>query len=66
MKLKAILEVNIILEENESIDQANSRVIEKLIDVCDEWINDKDGVHPYIKIQYQLPDEYIEEMKLMN
>ena len=66
MKLKAILEVNIILEEKESIEEANARVIEKLIDVCDEWINDKEGVPPYIKIQYQLPDEYIEEMKLIN
>ena len=51
MKLKAILEVNIILQEDESIESANARVIEKLIDVCDEWINEKEGVPPYIKIQ---------------
>ena len=39
MKLKAVLEVSIIIKENEGIEEANARAIEKLIDVVDEWIN---------------------------
>ena len=43
MKLKAILEVSILMREDESVEEANSRAIEKLVEVVDEWINNKDG-----------------------
>ena len=66
MKLKAVLEVSIILQEDESVEEANSRAIEKLIDVVDEWINDKDGITPYIKIEYDVDFDYIKEIKLLN
>ena len=46
MRLKAVLEVSIIIQENESIEEANGRAIEKLIEVVDEWINHKDGLTP--------------------
>ncbi len=66
MKLKAVLEVSIIMQEDESVEEANSRAIEKLIDVVDEWINEKDGFTPYIKIEYDVDFEYIKEIKLLN
>ena len=66
MKLKAVLEVSIIIKENEGIEQANARAIEKLIDVVDEWINDKEGVTPYIKVEYDIDFDYINEIKLLN
>jgi len=66
MKLKAVLEVSIIMQEDESVEEANSRAIEKLIDVVDEWINNKDGLTPYIKIEYDVDFEYIKEIKLLN
>tara|TARA_R100000655_G_scaffold44033_1_gene80627 strand:+ start:451 stop:651 length:201 start_codon:yes stop_codon:yes gene_type:complete len=66
MKLKAVLEVSIIIKENEGIEEANARAIEKLIDVVDEWINDKEGVTPYIKVEYDLDFDYINEIKLLN
>lgn len=66
MKLKAVLEVSIIMQEDESVEEANSRAIEKLIDVVDEWINQKDGLTPYIKLEYDVDFEYIKEIKLLN
>ena len=66
MKLKAVLEVSILMQEDESVEQANSRAIEKLIEVVDEWINDKDGITPYIKLEYDVDLEYIKEIKLLN
>ena len=59
MKLKAVLEVSIAMRDNESVEEANARAIEKLIDVVDEWINDKDGITPYIKIEYDVDFDYI-------
>ena len=66
MKLKAVLEVSIVIQEDESVEEANSRVIEKLVEVVDEWINDKDGLTPYIKIEYDVDFDYIKEIKLLN
>jgi hypothetical protein len=66
MKLKAVLEVSIIMQEEESVEEANSRAIEKLIEVVDEWINDKDGITPYIKLEYDVDFEFIKEIKLLN
>ena len=66
MKLKAVLEVSIMMQEDESVEEANSRAIEKLIDVVDEWINEKDGVTPYIKLEYDIDFDYIKEIKLLN
>ena len=65
MKLKAILEVSIMIKEDESVEEANARVIDKLIDVCDDWINN-DGITPYIKIEYDVDFDYIKEIKLLN
>mgnify|MGYP003128989689 FL=1 len=66
MKLKAVLEVSILMQEDESVEEANSRAIEKLIDVVDEWINEKDGITPYIKLEYDVDFDYIKEIKLLN
>lgn len=66
MKLKAVLEVSIVIQEDESVEEANSRVIEKLVEVVDEWINQKDGLTPYIKIEYDVDFDYIKEIKLLN
>tara|TARA_R100000329_G_scaffold25008_2_gene23653 strand:+ start:264 stop:464 length:201 start_codon:yes stop_codon:yes gene_type:complete len=66
MRLKAVLEVSIIIQENESIEEANGRAIEKLIEVVDEWINEKDGITPYIKIEYDVDFDYIKEIKILN
>tara|TARA_R100000773_G_C4194351_1_gene99097 strand:+ start:264 stop:464 length:201 start_codon:yes stop_codon:yes gene_type:complete len=66
MKLKAVLEVSIIMKDDESVEEANSRAIEKLIDVVDEWINEKDGITPYIKVEYDIDFDYIKEIKLLN
>ena len=66
MKLKAVLEVSIIMKEDESVEEANSRAIEKLIEVVDEWINEEDGLTPYIKMEYDVDFEYIKEIKLLN
>tara|TARA_R100001440_G_scaffold480_1_gene1355 strand:+ start:909 stop:1109 length:201 start_codon:yes stop_codon:yes gene_type:complete len=66
MRLKAVLEVSIIIKENESVEQANARAIEKLIEVVDEWINNKDGLTPYIKIEYDVDFDYIKEIKILN
>ena len=66
MKLKAVLEVSIIMKDDESVEEANSRAIEKLIDVVDEWINEKDGITPYIKLEYDVEFDYIKEIKLLN
>ena len=66
MKLKAVLEVSIVIQEDESVEEANSRVIDKLIEVVDEWINQKDGLTPYIKIEYDVDFDYIKDIKLLN
>ncbi len=66
MKLKAVLEVSILMKETESVEEANARVIEKLIDVVDEWINEKDGMTPYIKVEYDIDIDYIKEIKILN
>lgn len=66
MKLKAVLEVSIIMKDDESVEEANSRAIQKLIDVVDEWINEKDGITPYIKLEYDVDFDYIKEIKLLN
>lgn len=66
MKLKAVLEVSILMKETESVEEANARVIEKLIDVVDEWINEKDGMTPYIKVEYDIDLDYIKEIKILN
>ena len=66
MRLKAVLEVSISIQENESIEEANGRAIEKLIEVVDEWINDKDGLTPYIKIEYDVDFDYIKDIKILN
>ena len=66
MKLKAVLEVSILLKETESVEEANARVIEKLIDVVNEWINEKDGMTPYIKVEYDIDIDYIKEINILN
>jgi len=66
MKIKAVLEVSIIMQEDESVEEANSRAIESLIEVVDEWINQKEGMTPYIKLEYDVDFDYIKEIKLLN
>lgn len=65
MKLKAVLEVSILIKEDESVEEANARAIEKLIEVCDDWLKN-DGITPYIKIEYDVDFDYIKEIKLLN
>ena len=66
MKLKAVLEVSIVIQEDESVEEANSRAIEKLVEVVDDWINNKDGLTPYIKLEYDVDFDYVKEIKLLN
>ena len=66
MKLKASLEVSILMKEEESVEEANERLIQKLIDVVDEWINEKEGITPYVKIEYDVDFDYLKEIKLLN
>ena len=66
MKLKAVLEVSIVMKDDESVEEANSRVIEKLVEVVDDWINNKDGLTPYIKLEYDVDFDYIKEINLQN
>ena len=66
MKLKACLEVSILMKEEESVEEANERLIQKLIDVVDEWINEKEGITPYVKIEYDVDFDYLKEIKLLN
>ena len=66
MKLKASLEVSILMKEEESVEEANERLIQKLINVVDEWINEKDGVTPYVKVEYDVDFDYLKEIKLLN
>ena len=65
MKLKAVLEVSIMIKDDESVEEANARAIDKLIDVCDDWLNN-DGITPYIKIEYDVDFDYIKEIKLLS
>ena len=54
-----------MIKEDESVEEANNRAIEKLIEVCDDWLNN-DGITPYIKIEYDVDFDYIKEIKLLN
>jgi uncharacterized protein (DUF736 family) len=65
MKLTATLKVSITIKNNESLSEATERVLKSLIDVVDDWINEE-GPHPYIKVELDIPEDYIEEAKLIN
>tara|TARA_R110001599_G_scaffold300209_1_gene505267 strand:+ start:122 stop:319 length:198 start_codon:yes stop_codon:yes gene_type:complete len=57
MKVTASISVSIKLKDNEDPDSAHDRVVEKLVEVCDEWI-DGEGL-PRIIIKYELePKEF--------
>ena len=66
MRIKAVLEVSIYMQEEESIEEANTRAIETLVEVIDEWVNEKNGTPPYIKLEYDVDAEYLKENKLTN
>ena len=66
MKLKAILEVSVLMIDEESIEEANDRATRTLIDVCDEWLNNPEGLTPYIKIEYDVDNDFIKDIKLPN
>lgn len=66
MRIKAVLEVSVYMQEDESIEEANNRAIETLVEVIDEWVNEKNGTPPYIKLEYDLDQDYIKEIKILN
>lgn len=55
MQLKARIEVSIKVRENESPDSARDRVIEKLVEVIDDWIDG--GIAIPIKYEYTMKEE---------
>jgi len=65
MNLKAQLEVSVYIKENESFETANERLLQKLIDVVDDWINN-DGITPCIKVVYKVDKETVNETKMLN
>tara|TARA_R110001583_G_scaffold98832_4_gene243903 strand:+ start:3669 stop:3866 length:198 start_codon:yes stop_codon:yes gene_type:complete len=65
MNLKAQLEVSVYIKENESFETANERLLQKLIDVVDDWINN-DGITPCIKVVYKVDQETVNETKMLN
>jgi hypothetical protein len=65
MKITANLSISIKLKKGESADEAHERVIEKLIEVCDEWI--QGDALPKIVIKYELDsNEYPTPNQLLN
>jgi hypothetical protein len=65
MKITANLSISIKLKNGESADEAHERVIEKLIEVCDEWIQGE--ALPKIVIKYELDsNEYPTPNQLLN
>ena len=65
MKLMAVLEVSIEIKKDEDLSSGTERVIRNLVDVVDEWLNE-DGPNPYIKVELDIPEEYIAEAKIIN
>lgn len=65
MKVTANISVSIKLKDKEDPDQAHERVIEKLVEVCEEWI--QGDFAPRIVIKYELdPTEYPTPNQLLN
>lgn len=52
MKLVATIETSIFFKENETEDEAKARVVQKLVDSIDDWINDG-GPTPMVKIHFE-------------
>tara|TARA_R100000426_G_scaffold52342_1_gene37946 strand:- start:636 stop:827 length:192 start_codon:yes stop_codon:yes gene_type:complete len=55
MKIIASVSVEIKLEDNELLDEAKERAMDKLVDTLDEWIANN-GIPPIISIEYKLPE----------
>ncbi len=66
MKVIASVSVEVQIEENESIDEAQQRAIDELIDSLDDWINNDNSIPPIIKIDYLIPDISINTKKFIN
>lgn len=65
MKLTAVLEVSIEIKKDEDLSSGTERVIKNLVDVVDEWLNE-DGPNPYIKVELDIPEDYVKEAKTIN
>ena len=65
MKLTAVLEVSIEINKDEDLSLGTERVIKNLVDVVDEWLNEE-GPNPYIKVELDIPDDYVKEAKFIN
>ena len=55
MKIVASVSVEIKIEDNELLDEAKERAIDKLVDTLDEWLTEN-GIPPIISIEYKLPE----------
>lgn len=61
MKVVATISVNVKVKEDDQPTDVQDRVIEKLVDVCDGWING--DVSPKITIQYNMDKEDVQDIK---
>lgn len=57
MKLRATLQVSITIKEDDLPEEAQERVINKLVDTCEDWLNGDST--PTIRLQYTLDDDYL-------
>lgn len=56
MKITATIQAIIKVDESTPPDEAHEEVVERLADICDQWLNG--DLSPRIKIQYMLDDSY--------
>lgn len=61
MKVVATISVNVKVKENDHPVDVQDRVIEKLVNVCDGWVNG--DVSPKITIQYTMDKEDVDDIK---
>lgn len=57
MKLRASIQVTINVTENDTPTESQERVVEKLVDICDAWLNGE--ATPTIRLEYTLDDDYL-------
>tara|TARA_R110000744_G_scaffold320603_2_gene426755 strand:+ start:3517 stop:3714 length:198 start_codon:yes stop_codon:yes gene_type:complete len=63
MKVVATISVNVKVKETDQPDDVQDRVIQKLVKVCDGWVNG--DVAPKITIQYNMDKEEVEDIRNM-
>tara|TARA_S200002703_G_scaffold158980_1_gene170874 strand:+ start:1059 stop:1259 length:201 start_codon:yes stop_codon:yes gene_type:complete len=61
MKITATIQATVKVKEDENPDEAHDKVIQKLADMCEEWL--EGTMAPRIKIEYTLDNSYAQEIK---